>query len=152
MSLPAALKSDLAAAKEKVEAKVVARQNNKIEKAEARAAERAKAEAYRNGLSPRSKKLHSAGAVLVAGLIAVGLVGCNAGSSGDDTTTVQSTNPVVAGVLSEIAAETDCGSLQASFDRGDASSERGYRLDGVNVGLLYMEAADKQMRSQGCYD
>lgn len=62
-----------------------------------------------------------------------------------------STNPAVAGVLAEINTDTSCSSLQTTFDRGDATQDRGFRLNGENIGLEYMNAADARMREIGCY-
>lgn len=66
-------------------------------------------------------------------------------------------------VYDEIAAETDCAELQATFDRAEATSKRdggpprGTAFfqekygDWSKIGIAYMTAADKRMRQIGCY-
>lgn len=68
-----------------------------------------------------------------------------------------------AAVYDQIAAETDCTALQATFDRAETTSKR----DGgppksdafvqerygnwSQIGLAYMKAADQRMQDVGCY-
>lgn len=68
-----------------------------------------------------------------------------------------------AAVYEEIAAETDCSELQATFDRAETTSKR----DGgppkseafpqekygtwSEIGIAYMKATDNQMQDVGCY-
>lgn len=56
-------------------------------------------------------------------------------------------------VYAQIRSTTDCGELQATFDRAADNNDRyegGEHLHRVT--LSYMEAADDRMRSIGCYD
>lgn len=46
-------------------------------------------------------------------------------------------------VYQRIAAETDCSELQRTFDVADR--------DGGITGASYMDAADRRMRTLGCY-
>jgi hypothetical protein len=66
-------------------------------------------------------------------------------------------------VYDEIAAKMDCGALQATFDRAEATSRRsGGPPKGdafvqerygnwSQIGIAYMGAADARMRAIGCY-
>lgn len=66
-------------------------------------------------------------------------------------------------VYDEIAAETDCGELQATFDRAETTSKRdGGPPNGPafvqerygnwsEIGIAYMKAADDRMSKINCY-
>ncbi len=53
--------------------------------------------------------------------------------------------PGNAAIYERIAAETDCGALQAEFDTAEAGPPSDWKVP-------YMEAAEARMREVGCYD
>ena len=71
------------------------------------------------------------------------------------STTTTKPRPGSPTVYAEIAAETDCGSLQESFDRAEATSKRPGGTQNLGtwrqIGIGYMEAADARMKAVGCY-
>lgn len=85
--------------------------------------------------------------LLAAGALGVALIIATAGS--DSTPATATSRPGNPTVYAEIAAQTDCTELQASFDRGEATHERGGSWG--PLGTSYMEAADTRMRAIGCY-
>lgn len=69
------------------------------------------------------------------------------------TTTVDK-RPGSPQVYAEIAAATDCATLQDSFDRAEATSKRPGGPAGATwakIGIAYMKAADDRMDKIGCY-
>lgn len=57
-------------------------------------------------------------------------------------------------VIAEINSTTDCGELQAAFDRNDANHARNLeqgKLDLAQLNTDYMIAIDDRMRDIGCY-
>lgn len=88
---------------------------------------------------------------ILASVALLALGGACVSTDLDPDSAPTSTNPVVQGVLAEIAADTSCISLQTTFDRGDATQDRGFRLNGENIGMKYMDAADDRMEKIGCY-
>jgi uncharacterized membrane protein len=54
-------------------------------------------------------------------------------------------------VYTGILAETDCDSLQASFDQAAANNDAATTSDQRNWTLGYMSAADDRMQAIGCY-
>lgn len=89
------------------------------------------------------------------------LTAVEAGDSPDQTkaSTVTTTTTVVRpgspAVYAGIAVETDCDSLQASFDRAELTSKRPGGTQNLGtwrqIGIAYMEAADARMKAIDCY-
>ncbi len=96
----------------------------------------------------------------LAGLMVMGIAAASGSDSGGSSPGRRAGSATVYG---EIAAETSCSSLQATFDRGEATSKRAGRVPDATafegargarwseVGLGYMDAADNRMREIGCY-
>lgn len=80
---------------------------------------------------------------LVAGAVILGVA---TSRSDTDGVTARPGNPQV---YADIATETDCAELQASFDRAEATHQRGGTWG--PIGTAYMGAADDRMREVGCY-
>lgn len=97
-----------------------------------------------------------------AALMGVAVMSAALGGSGDDSSTTTIHRPGMPAVYAEIAAETNCAELQATFDRGAVTQKRPGRVpDGPafegargarwsDVGLGYMQAADARMQAIGC--
>ena len=106
---------------------------------------------------------------LALGLVAVGLVITAACSNTPSATTAaavtSTTRPVVTAttadkrpgspqVYADIAADSDCTTLQGSFDRAEATSKRPGGPTGSTwseIGIAYMKAADDRMSKVDCY-
>lgn len=84
------------------------------------------------------------GVIVALFVLAVALSG--GGSNPNNSTT---SGPGSATVYAEIAGETSCPALQASFDRAEATHKRGGSWG--PIGSSYMETADARMRAIGCY-
>jgi hypothetical protein len=70
------------------------------------------------------------------------------------TTTTIDKRPGSPQVYADIAADSDCTTLQESFDRAEATSKRPGGPAGATwsqIGVAYMKAADDRMSTVGCY-
>lgn len=83
-------------------------------------------------------------ALVAAIIIIVSVGGCNKRPRPADPP--RPGNPAV---YQRIAAETDCKQLQTEFDNGETTSKQGAQW--TEIGISYMQAADKRMRQVGCY-
>lgn len=80
-----------------------------------------------------------------AAIAGIGVISAAGSSDGMAPTSRPGSPAVYAG----IAAEISCTALQASFDRAEATHQRGGSWG--PIGTSYMEAADTRMRTIGCY-
>jgi hypothetical protein len=82
-------------------------------------------------------------------IVAVGLAITVAGCGGGE-----SERPGEPSVYDAIEAETDCQTLQESFDRAEVTSKREggtAQWTWSEIGIAYMKAADERMEEVGCY-
>lgn len=89
---------------------------------------------------------------LVAAFMVVAFIAGMASGSGSSLTPAE--RPGSPAVYAEIASQTDCVALQATFDRAEANGKaaRSRRnLSLARVTTSYMEAADDRMRQINCY-
>lgn len=88
---------------------------------------------------------------LVAAFMVVAFIAGASSGSGSSTPAERPGSPAV---YAEIAAQTDCAALQATFDRAEAngkSARSGGNLSLAKVTTSYMETADARMRQINCY-
>lgn len=84
---------------------------------------------------------------MVGGLMTIAVIAGAAG--GRSTERGSAERPGNPAVYAQLAAETDCSALQASFDQAEVTHRRGGSWG--PLGTSYMEAADARMRAIGCY-
>lgn len=93
--------------------------------------------------------------ILLLVIVAAVIIGiANSGAGGGTTAAEPAARPGSPAVYQQIAAETDCAALQATFDRseanGNAARARG-NLAMAKITTTYMGDADDRMRAIGCY-
>lgn len=99
-------------------------------------------------MSPTQKVV----AAVLVGLAALVITLIAMETSEPGSSTTGDTRPGSPAVYDEIATTTDCGELQAGFDRNMDDAEQREPGDPLrDVVLSYAEAYDAQLEAAGCY-